>query len=456
MEEKLGIIKGEIVKEDNKEKTVYHYVNTEREIDILTRTVLKKEDKTIFHQLRREWKTKNIIPKYETIRIVILEGLNSKLPLGFSQKPSIGYGVTKTLRPFMKFLDKNSNVEEIILSRTKNTILIKKQLVINLRDLEFIRKNISSLISVVNEKNKVFVQNYLAGKFPKYFNITSENYQKGTLYRLLSEYKSIDKEISLDDKKALIDLFDKLSLSKKKVFEKRDLILRKEKIEEKFIEDILEEFEKLITRKRIKEGKWQNFFKENAWIFSQLFAYPAVLFKDQAYVGGKTIYDKDGKYVDYLYANDLTKNCALIEIKTHITRLLNNKPYRGRNVFNMDKELSGAIAQILDQKSVYGREFDSLSRGSGLNYFNPKCILIIGKLSDLNKEQQECFELIRSSMKDLDIITFDELLMKIKSILSLFKSRSEYDSKKQIQKIETMVRKSIKKKNETTNKIQTN
>jgi hypothetical protein len=33
--------------------------------------------------------------------------------------------------------------------------------------------------------------------------------------------------------------------------------------------------------------------------------------------------------VDYLYANNLTKNSALIEKKTHTTRLLSDKPYRG-------------------------------------------------------------------------------------------------------------------------------
>jgi hypothetical protein len=111
----------------------------------------------------------------------------------------------------------------------------------------------------------------------------------------------------------------------------------------------------------------------------------------------------------------------------------------------MDKELSGAIAQILDQKSVYMGDFKTVSGGVGLNSFNPRCILIIGKLSSLNKEQQECFELIRSSMKDLDIITFDELLEKIKSILSLFKNSSSEETKK-IKDIEKLVKRNTKLK----------
>src|SRR3989338_4016342 len=139
--QKDPIIKAEIVKEDNKEKTIFHYIDSEREVDIKTRTLLKKENKTIYHQLRKDWRTGNVVPRYKTIRNIVLEGLSTKLPAGFSQKASRRYGATKTLTPFIRFLDNNSNVEEIILSKIKNTLLIKKQLVINLDDLEFIRKN---------------------------------------------------------------------------------------------------------------------------------------------------------------------------------------------------------------------------------------------------------------------------------------------------------------------------
>lgn len=65
-------------------------------------------------------------------------------------------------------------------------------------------------------------------------------------------------------------------------------------------------------------------------------------------MGGKIIHNTGGKVVDFLYANKLTRNSALIEIKKHTTKLLSKKPYRGTDVFNMDKEFSGAISQVLD------------------------------------------------------------------------------------------------------------
>jgi hypothetical protein len=54
------------------------------------------------------------------------------------------------------------------------------------------------------------------------------------------------------------------------------------------------------------------------------------------------------------------------------------------------------------------------------------------------------FELIRSNMRDLDIITFDELLEKIKSILSLFKNEESNMPNEKIKELEQMVKKSVK------------
>jgi hypothetical protein len=111
----------------------------------------------------------------------------------------------------------------------------------------------------------------------------------------------------------------------------------------------------------------------------------------------------------------------LIEIKKHTTKILSKKPYRGTDVFNMDKELSGAISQVLDQKDTYCKEFNSLRSKEDITSFNPNCIIIIGTLKDLDKKQYKAFELIRSGLRDVEIITFDELYERIKSILSIFK-----------------------------------
>ena len=94
----------------------------------------------------------------------------------------------------------------------------------------------------------------------------------------------------------------------------------------------------------------------------------------------------------------------------------------------MSEDLSGGIAQVLDQRDNLLKDFYRLSYEK-LKYSkkpeedfeanNPKCILVIGMINNLTEEQKKSFELIRNSIKDVEIITFDELLYKIKALKKL-------------------------------------
>ena len=55
--------------------------------------------------------------------------------------------------------------------------------------------------------------------------------------------------------------------------------------------------------------------------------------------------------------------------------------------------------------------------------FNPRCIILIGCLSDMTEKQRNCFELFRSNSKDVEIITYDELFEKIKQFQNLMKRK---------------------------------
>jgi hypothetical protein len=175
------------------------------------------------------------------------------------------------------------------------------------------------------------------------------------------------------------------------------------------------------------EEFWQKFFKNHPWVISQVFSYPVVLFKDKAYIGGKSISNKGGNVIDFLYKNKLTDNLILVEIKAPTTKLL-SKEYRD-NVYSVSTDLSGAINQILNYKDGFQKEYNLLafktSKTSEL--FNPKCLLIIGnqKKEIINKNLRRSFELYRSEMKSVEIITFDELFEKVRLIINMFQEGIE-------------------------------
>lgn len=114
----------------------------------------------------------------------------------------------------------------------------------------------------------------------------------------------------------------------------------------------------------------------------------------------------------------MTNNVALIEIKTPQTKLLNKKLYR-EGVYSPSTELSGAINQLLDQKNKFEREmatFKNNSRQYDLESYSVHGILIVGKVPIDDIDQQKSFELFRRNSKNIDIVTFDELLNKVKNL----------------------------------------
>ena len=165
------------------------------------------------------------------------------------------------------------------------------------------------------------------------------------------------------------------------------------------------------------EEDWQKFLTSNQLLISQLFSYPATIYKDKAYVGGKTIFNSDGKVVDYLYRNDLTKNVALVEIKTPKTKLLGSV-YRN-NIYSISDELSGGVNQILRYKDTLLKNWQELSPEQDIIAFNPDCIIILGNTSELNdKDKKASFELWRSSLNGVVVLTFDEFKQKIDNLIN--------------------------------------
>ncbi len=174
-----------------------------------------------------------------------------------------------------------------------------------------------------------------------------------------------------------------------------------------FLEDNLENDE---------EKFWQELFKQHPNILSTIIPSVVHIIEDQPYFGGKAIDNKGGTIGDFLYKSG-TNNVSIIEIKTPSTDLLGTE-YRN-DVFCPSKELTGSIIQIRKQKDNLMKEYDhirrkSLIKGKDFDAYDPKSYIIIGNSSKLNSIELESFELFRNSLKDIEIITFNELIEKLK------------------------------------------
>jgi len=161
------------------------------------------------------------------------------------------------------------------------------------------------------------------------------------------------------------------------------------------------------------EEVWQKLFNENSYLLSSIIKSPVIHFKGKSYVGGKNLDNRGGKLIDYIFKNTITNNVTLIEIKTPETKLLGNK-YRG--VFPASNDLSGSIIQILNYKNELSKDYYQLKAKEKESFytFNPECLIIAGRTDQLDSEEKiESFELFRTSLSNIRIITYDELFENI-------------------------------------------
>lgn len=182
------------------------------------------------------------------------------------------------------------------------------------------------------------------------------------------------------------------------------------------------------SKENSTEKFWQDFLKKCAWIFSQVFSYPVIVHQGGAYVGGKTFANSGGKLVDFLVANSVTNNAALIEIKTPKTLLL-GKEYRD-DVYPFSSELAGAVSQLSNYRNTLVENAHTvLANESSLKAFYPKCLLIAGSTTEFQNDSSKVksFELNRGELRNIEVITFDELFAKVDGLISLFAGADESD-----------------------------
>lgn len=167
------------------------------------------------------------------------------------------------------------------------------------------------------------------------------------------------------------------------------------------------------------EEFWQQTFTDHPLILSQAFAVPIVILKSKAYVGGKGIENSQGKVTDFLVANRLSGNAALVEIKTPKSKLV-GASYRA-GVYAISSELSGAVVQVSAQRDTFLKDYHQVAHNSGVQFtaFSPHSLIIAGSLQEglTDAYRRQSFELFRQGLRDVQIVTFDELFAKIENLL---------------------------------------
>lgn len=208
----------------------------------------------------------------------------------------------------------------------------------------------------------------------------------------------------------------------------QELMMLHAEIERVTLAKMIEAF-KVKLDSKLTEPHWQKFFEHNRFVLSMAFARPVELTHTQFHAKGSTLNGAGAQIGDFLF-KEHGQALAIVEIKTPETALLQNTAYRGQDVFGPNSELSSAMTQVLSQQSELKIRWMNHShdnpalRLSGADVI--KCVVVAGRLpTDPNKLRS--FEIFRNSCKDVDVVTFDELLAKLEFLEKHLSPKPEPD-----------------------------
>jgi hypothetical protein len=174
------------------------------------------------------------------------------------------------------------------------------------------------------------------------------------------------------------------------------------------------------NRENGDEEFWHQTFKSNPALLAIAFADCVVMYGDKCYVGGKDLSNSGGNVIDFLFAAQITRNVILIEIKTPLTPLVGNR-YRA-HAYSMAGELTGAVVQALAYRESLMKNFHSLVASMPspiVGAVSPRAVVLAGQIEPLSPEERHSFELFRTALAAVQVLTYDELFSKVRDVCDL-------------------------------------
>ncbi|MDD3976391.1 MAG: DUF4263 domain-containing protein [Candidatus ainarchaeum sp.] len=366
------------------------------------------KDKKLVYLIDKTKKKINFFPKFEGYNFFqkfVLDGF-IKIPNEFNKKGGIKSGI---LYYFDK-LFKDKNVRYFTISKFSESKIIRfpKCIDVNINYFDF--KKLKSNLTVIDSEKKRERSLYVDLFFN---NLFSEDFSKpiySTRSRINRILESLNKEIITDlNKKDIIKLFEflNLAISESSNLNIGDFKKTKIKVDILNIEKIILEFNKKL-KSNTTESEWGEFLNQNLYLidYKYLYSIPEI----NLMLGG--IRKADFGLIDFNNFLDI------FEIKKPTTPLLSKKKDRGnyywsnftiKAIVQLEKYLFNANTKRAVLKEDLKRE-----KNVSVDIVSPKGYLIIGSSSLLTNDQmREDFKILRGSLKNIEIILYDELLKRL-------------------------------------------
>ena len=381
-------------------------------------------------------------PKYRQIRSIAFEGIGNifdgngdislefaDMPAGFVRDMFAGFGLNHEYRFIVEQLERTTGAKAMVLSEYFHSRM--KDGVAHLTYDTFdtwrraLRRSHNEAVAFANRAKSA----YLRGKIEKEFDAQAGEQTQSPAPADLAD--GLAKALNLPGRRRALGTAAaavaavREGSSKLGTSDRAELLELNREIELLTLEQLIARLEGHLEHNH-PEAFWQKFLSENPFILRLAFGLPIAVFGDQVAVGGNRFDGSGGKIADYLVRAGHLGNLAIVEIKTPQTVMLEARPYRG-DVHALSKHIAGAITQVLDQRYQLHMSINDRKIASGtLDVFSfaVQALIIAGRDPE-GQAERKSFELLRNGLKDVVIVTFDELLGKLRTLHEFLNSGAQ-------------------------------
>lgn len=353
------------------------------------------------------------------------DGMLDDLPTGFGRHAKYGLGFRWEYRLIPDAILEIEGVTELVIEPGNDASVELPKFKLGLDRFAAIKRSIDSITNraraqSLHDRRLLAFNELLHEAEPQKFERRFAKVKPGEIYELVKLGGRSQKRSANDTLAAAAVVCE--DAAKVAAEQPAELLKLKSVIEHVTLKELILKIEEMLT-KNLPEPKWQAFFKANPFVLSLAFAHPVFLVQEQAYVGGTMLKGAGESIVDFLFAQRFTGSLALIEIKRPSMPLIERKTFRG-DLHAPHKDLTSAMAQALDQRYQLMANFLAKSHDPSLKNTHAaavQCVVVAGR-TPAAVEQKRSFDLFRHSSKDVTVLTFDELLEKLREILRLMSS----------------------------------
>jgi hypothetical protein len=354
----------------------------------------------------------------------------SRLPWGLFDPPSNGFGLNRELDPVWQGLSRIQHAEVLVISQRPEIHANKGVVSISTQKVDWLRRAFNRVTrngrNLIRQTKQGIVHDEILTRldperFQRVVQVTPPlvEVRRGGVKQAASRERAERRSNVRAVRKQLGELVSEAP---------QELIKLHAENERVTLEKMIEAYKAKLASE-LTEPHWQAFFEQNKFVLSMVFARPVELTHTQFHAKGSTLTGAGAQIGDFLF-KEYGQALAIVEIKKPGTPLLLDKPYRGQDVFGPTSELSGAVTQVLFQQSelrqrwVHHEKDNPELRLSSADVI--KCVVVAGRLPT-DPSRLRSFEVFRNACKDVDIITFDELLAKLQFLEKHLTPKDELD-----------------------------